>query len=136
MAKKLKKIKINTVKMINVRDWDDLVQETYGRTYSLQQQDGCMERQIIQITVPEEAEDFENDTVPEVVNHSDMGVSFAAWQARDPKQKLDTTDEWDRERGLGLWWMRNFYPDLQMVANDLHAKGLIDAGDYSINIDW
>lgn len=24
----------------------------------------------------------------------------------------------------------------KMVANDLHAKGLIDAGDYTIDIDW
>lgn len=135
MAKKLKKIKINTVKMINVQDWDDLVQETYGRPYNLQQQDGCIERQIIHITVPEEADDFENDTVPEIVNHPDMGVSFKAWLERDPKQKIPDLHGFGNDF-TDMWWDRNFYPDLQTVANDLHAKGLIEAGEYSINVDW
>jgi hypothetical protein len=35
-----------------------------------------------------------------------------------------------------MWWDRNFYPNLQMVANDLHEKGLLAAGDYIISIDW
>ena len=38
--------------------------------------------------------------------------------------------------GLQLFWERNFYPDVQMIANNLHAKGLIEAGDYVIDIDW
>jgi hypothetical protein len=29
---------------------------------------------------------------------------------------------------------RNFYPDVQMVANDLYSKGLVAAGKYEI--DW
>jgi hypothetical protein len=37
---------------------------------------------------------------------------------------------------LELWWDRNFYPELQMVANDLHAKGLLAAGNHTILIDW
>jgi hypothetical protein len=126
-------LKIKTVKMIDVQDWDDLVVKTYGRPYSFQQQDDCKERGVVGLTVPEEANDYENDTVPEVVNHEEMGVSFAAWLARDPKQPLpDRSDEWS----VSLWWDRNFYPDVQMIANDLHAKGLLEAGEYSINIDW
>ena len=35
-----------------------------------------------------------------------------------------------------LWWERNFYPDVSMIINDLHSKGLLPAGDYSIDIDW
>lgn len=65
-----------------------------------------------------------------------MGVSFKAWLARDPKQPLNSPDEWDRKNGLSLWWQRNFYPDVQMVANDLYEKGLIEAGEYVIDIDW
>ena len=129
-------LKTRNTKIIDVYDWDELVQKTYGRIYDLQQQDGCMERQHVTIKVPDTAYDFENDTIPEVVNGNEMGVSFAAWLARDPDQKLVTDDEWDREHGLDLWWQRNFYPNLQMVANDLHAKGLLEAGDYSIDIDW
>lgn len=90
------------------------------------------------LTVPSEAEDFENDTIPEIVNGPEEGVSFKAWLARDPKQKLESEkkgvrkDKW----AIDLWWERNFYPDIQMVANDLHQKGLLDAGEYTINIDW
>jgi hypothetical protein len=35
-----------------------------------------------------------------------------------------------------MFWDRNFYPNVQMVANDLHKKGLLEAGEYSIRIDW
>jgi len=122
--------------MIDVSDWDNLVQETYGRIYNFQQQDGCKERGTFSLTVPSHAYDYENDTIPEKVNGNEMGVSFKAWLARDPKQKLDTDDEWDRENGLDLFWERNFDPDIQMIANDLYAKGLIEKGKYVINIDW
>jgi hypothetical protein len=126
-------IKIRTEKVIAVSDWDNLVKKTYGRPYSFQQQDGCKERGVYRFVVPEPANDYENDTVPEVVNHKDMGVSFAAWLARDPDQKLpNQKTSWS----LGLWWDRNFYPDMQMIANDLHAKGLLEAGEYTIDIDW
>jgi hypothetical protein len=35
-----------------------------------------------------------------------------------------------------MWWGRNFYPELSVVVNDLHAKGLLDEGEYEIDIDW
>lgn len=123
--------------VIDVGDLDELVMETYGRIYTFQQQDGCKDRQRVYITVPEKHPyDFKNDTIPEKVNGAEMGVSFAAWLARDPKQLLDTDDEWERENGVSLWWERNFYPSIDMVINDLHAKGLIAAGKYTIDIDW
>ncbi len=130
-------IKTKTVQMIEVQDWDQLIIDTYRRPYSFQQQNGCQDRGTVSITIPDECtDDYENDTIPEKVNGCEMGVSFAAWLARNPTQKLDTKDEWDRKHGLDLFWTRNFYPDLQTVANDLHAKGLIPAGEYTINIDW
>lgn len=131
----MSKLKTRTETVISVDDWDDLVRKTYDRVYVFQQQDGCKERQRVRLTVPAPDEDFENDTVPEVVNHDEMGVSFAAWLARDPKQLLtgkDSQNSWS----LGMWWERNFYPDVQMIANDLYEKGLIDAGEYVIDIDW
>lgn len=89
------------------------------------------------ITVPTTRPyDYENATVPEEVNGDEMGVSFAAWLARDPKQKLDTKDKWDRDHGLDLFWDRNFYPSIDMVVNDLHARNLLPAGEYQIVIDW
>lgn len=129
-------MKIKTVQSIDVSDWDELVESTYGRPYNFQQQDDCKDRGIEHITVPDDPEDFENDTIPEEVNGEEMGVSFKAWLARDPKQPLDTDDEWDRKNGLQLFWFRNFYPHVSMIANDLHAKGLLPAGKYQIVIDW
>ena len=72
--------------------------------------------------------------VPEIVNHEEMGVSFKSWLARDPHKPLSSGRE--DSFGLELWWERNFYPDVQMIANDLHSKGLIESGDYVIDIDW
>ena len=129
-------IKIQTKQVISVQDWDDLVIQTYGKPYSFQQQNGCQERGNFPLRIPEGAEDFENDTIPEKVNGDERGVSFKAWLARDPEQKLDTEDKWDRNHGLDLFWRRNFYPDVQMIANDNHAKGLIPEGKYVIEINW
>ncbi len=62
-----------------------------------------------------------------------MGVKFAAWLARDPLKPVGSHKEkWEIE----LFWARNFYPDIETVANDLHKKGLLKAGKYTINIDW
>lgn len=123
-----------TVNMVELGDFDALVEETYNRPYSFQQQDGCKPRGIASFTVPdEEPWDYENDTIPEEINGEEMGVSFKAWLARDPK-------EWNGEEDPGyyiqMFWERNFYPTLESVAQDLHKKGLIPAGKYTINIDW
>lgn len=128
-------INFQTKKVISVQDWDQLVINTYGRPYSFQQQDGCKDRGIHKITIPDGADDYENETIPEIVNGEEMGVTFEAWLARDPKQTLngeDSQETWS----IDLLWTRNFYPDVQMIANDLHAKGLIPEGDYVIEIDW
>ena len=127
-------IKYTKVNQIEVQDWNNLVVSTYGRPYDLQQQNGGMERQIINISIPSEGEDDEmNDSIPEDVNGCKMGVKFQIWLNRDPKQPFANQKyEWE----LNIFWERNFYPDLQTVAKDLYEKGLIEAGDYQINIDW
>lgn len=128
-------IRTRNTQVIDLRDWDNLVTETYGRPYSFQQQDGCKDREHVSIIVPvENPEDYENDTVPEVVNGEEMGVSFKAWLERDPKQSLPEPQ--NAEYMLQLWWDRNFYPHVDMIINDLHAKGLLPAGEYEIDIDW
>lgn len=130
-------LRINTVQIISLQDWNKFVEEVYCRPYDFQQQDGCRKRGTYHLTVSESTEDkpydFENDTVPEVVNGPKKGVSFKAWLARDPKLPLQhMTTSWD----LGIWWERNFYPSIEMVAVDLHQKGLLAAGKYIIVIDW
>lgn len=130
-------VKFEAVNVIDESDWSAFVTETYSRPYHFQQQDGCKERGVHYLHVPDPRPyDFENDSVPEEVNGEEMGVSFSSWLARDPTLPLDTTDEWDREHGLELFWERNFYPSIEMIANDLNSKGLLPDGDYMINIDW
>ena len=125
-------ISIKQINTITVQDFDELVRSTYGRPYSFQQQDDCKSKGLVAISVPAYPKDYENDSVPEIVNHKDMGVSFSAWLARDPEQLLPSRNKSSTE----LWWYRNFYPDVSMIINDLHSKGLLSAGDYSIDIDW
>lgn len=130
-------IKYDAVKIIQVDDFDALVQETYKRPYNFQQQDGCKDRQTFYFDVPYEyVEDYPDNAIPEQVNGTKMGVSFKAWLDRNPEQKLNTDDDWEREYGIQIFWERNFYPSFGMVINDLHNKGLIEAGSYGIEIDW
>lgn len=127
-------LKTSKKNFVEVQDWDELVQKTYGRPYCFQQQNGCQGRGTHTLNVPEDWDDDENmnDSIPEKVNGEEMGVKFDVWLARDPKAPIkDGGTEW-----LDLFWERNFYPDIQKVANDLHAKGLLPAGEYVINIDW
>ena len=126
---------IQLKKFIDVSDWDDFVRTTYGRPYSLQQQDSCKERGLIHLDVPSEFEEdgYSMDGIPEIVNDPIMCVKFDKWLDRDPKQPLENQKyDWQ----LLMWWERNFYPALEVVANDLHKKGLLEAGEYVIEIDW
>ena len=127
-TKPKKTIKYKTVKVIDCDDWNNLVMDTYGKPYNLQKQDGGMERQRIKITVPPiYLDDFKNDTLEE--SQYAMGVSFKAWLEGVPDE---ISDRFQRE----LFWGKKFYPELSMVVNDLYEKGLLDAGDYEIDIDW
>lgn len=124
------------VTIIDVDEWDNLVMKTYDKVYNFQQQDGCQDLKTVYLTIPDQAYDYQNDSIPEVVNGDKMGVSFKAWLERDPEQLLNPPDPWNPESALELFWLRNFYPELQTVANDLYNKGLLEAGEYGINIDW
>lgn len=131
-------MKTRTETVIDCFEWDKLVTETYGKPYCFQQQRGCQSRGRFKFSVPTEAQDEEmNDTIPEVVNHETKGVKFEVWKARDPKAPLCESDKYRHEQWtIDLWWNRNFYPDFQTLANDLHAKGILAAGDYTIDINW
>lgn len=118
---------------ITIQELDKLVQDTYHRPYSYQQQDGCRDRGTVAFSVPADPWDYENDTVPEELNGSKMGVSFSAWLARDPHQPVgERSQSWE----IQMYWERNFYPTLHAVLNDLHSKGLLEAGEYLLVIDW
>lgn len=128
-------LKYNTVKFVELRHWNEFVKQVYGRPYNLQQQDGYLDRGTINLSVPSGSNcGYTNDTLPEFLG-PEGGVSLAGWLARDPTQlipALGSEEQWM----TGMWWERNFYPMLEEVANDLYAKGLLEQGEYVINIDW
>ena len=124
---------IQSVYYLECSELGDIVQQVYKRPFNFQQQAGCKERGIEKFSVPDTwTDDFGNHELPEVVNHEEMGVSFAAWLKRDPAQLIEAT----YEGATILWWERNFYPSTQMVLNDLHDRGLIPSGEYVVSIDW
>lgn len=126
-------IKFSTKKMIDVQDWDNLVRETYKKPYCFQQQDGCQSRGTFNLTVSNSDDSDMPESIPEVINGDEMGVRFSSWLKRDPNEWNGKKED---KRFLDLFWERNFYPDIDMVANDLCKKGLIEPGEYVINIDW
>ncbi len=121
-----------TEKIIDSFDLDKLVEETYGKVFTFQQQDGCKPRGTERITVPViEPFDYKNDTIKEQINGPEMGVSFKVWLNKDPNYTVES-----KERFKDIWWGRNFYPHIDMIINDLYKKGLIEKGEYTIEIDW
>ena len=129
-------MKIETIKQITVQDWDKLVQDTYGKIYKFQQQDGCKGRGVEDIIVPVKKgriEDFENTELQFKVNEGEMGVSFETWLNTTPEE---TSKYFKEDYQNRMFWSRNFYPSIDMIINDLHSKGLLEEGEYQIRIDW
>lgn len=131
-------LKTTTKSVVDVSDWDDLVKQTYGKPYNFQQQDGCQDRGVYHLSVPSDYDDEDemHNDIPEEVNGEDMGVKFTTWLARDPKEPLKDEKDGDVEWMIEMFWERNFYPSIHTLANDLYDKGLIEAGEYTIEIDW
>jgi len=122
---------IKTTISIDSSDLDALVVATYGRPYCFQQ-DGCESCRTLQIQVPVPApDDFENTSIPEVLNGSEQGVSFEAWLARDPTTFREEWEAWENK----LFWERSFFPSLDQILNDLHRRGLLDSGSYVLVIE-
>ena len=145
------------------------MKKVYGKIYDFQQQDGCKVDGLYPLSVPcDTDEDLMNSSVPELINHNEMGVKFKTWLDRDVKAPLNPTGEelynskyfsyppdspfhlkccgyatvedftkkfgtreefenrWkESESNIDLFWARNFYPDVNTLANDLYEKGLL-----------
>lgn len=93
------------------------VSELYGRPYNLQQQGDMLAQESAVALVVPELEDWNEDP------------SLEEWLAATPP--VSAADYIDTMR-----WERQFYPSLEAVANDLHARGLLDAGRYIIHVSW
>lgn len=123
-------LKYELKRVVSDCDFDALVEKTYGKKYCFQQQEGCRNREQYRFSVPcEFSDDYDNDEIEVRVNGDEMGVSFKTWLA----QEENFFDNWFDEC---LFWHRNFYPSFEVVVNDLYEKGLIEAGDYVLDMDW
>lgn len=123
-------LKYELKRVVSDLDFNSLVKQTYGKKYCFQQQEGCRDRQQYRFSVPDQyAEDYDNDEIEVRVNGEEMGVSFKVWLAKEENFFVDELH--DR-----LFWHRNFYPSFEVVVNDLYEKGLIEAGDYILDVDW
>jgi len=128
-------MKIHTIKVIPVSEWDKLVTETYGKPYSFQQQDGCRPREMFEISVPDICEyETPHAEIPEDWAGNIMCVDFEVWLKTDPETQK-ARNGWDDYK-LESFWNRSFYPSLEMLINDLHKRGLLEEGEYSIDLDW
>ena len=130
-----KKLKTKTVKLIEYLDWNNFVTDIYRKPYNFQQQFG-VDRGTEKFSVPypyEDEFDFENTSIPFEVNGNNYGVSFETWLNTSPE---DTLKHFDGEFSNRLFWVRNFYPDVSMIIMDLHSKGLLEEGEYVIDVDW
>jgi len=118
------KLKTKEATIIEVSDWDELVRKVYKRPYSYQQQDGCRGIGIYKIEVPfcwAELEFSVEDWLS-----VEYTVPFTTKSGEVLKEKWHVDMHWERE----------VYPEIELIANDLHSKGLLKAGTYYINVDW
>jgi hypothetical protein len=131
-------MKLNATKkmVVDESDWSSFVSDVYKRPYCFQQQEGCKPRGVFEFSVPiSNPYDNLNITVPETTYTNTEGVSFKSWLERDPTLKLKPKKDNDPD-SLEMWWHRNFYPDVEILIDDLHKRGLLEEGEYLINIDW
>ena len=128
-------MRYETMRYVQVSDLDNFIKETYKRPYSFQQQRGCQARGTQNVKVPIEGlEDCdEGYNVEDVLENPWDGVSLKDWLERDPKEKIKDSDN---DGTLERFWERNFFPDIEILFDDLFKKGLIEEGEYVINIDW
>lgn len=119
-----------TVKLIHVSEWNRYVRETYNRPYDLSEQEG-RDRGIIEFVVPlPSAEDYSRTSLAK----DEEGVSFATWLNRNTKEPFEPNE--DDPYYIVRYFNCRFYPSLEMVIYDLYIIGLLEPGNYVINIDW
>ena len=132
------KLKSTTKMVIELQDWNNLVEETYKRPYNFQHQDGCKDRGFFEFTVPVADYELKDDNMSsdiDALGQGEEGVKFELWLSRDPSLAVPGAED----RGgwfIELWWKRNFYPDIYTLIDDLYKRGLLEAGAYVIDIDW
>lgn len=123
------RISVTSIDIIEVHTWNECVETTYGRPYNLWAQMDIRNTELLPLIVPADPDYFERDSIPEMINGDEAGVSLKAWLERSPTAPVGANNEpW----GIEIFWHRNFYPSVFEIANDLHKKGILPRGNYYI----
>lgn|SRR5574343_400590 len=120
-------IKTKPKHVINSDVWDKYVTKIYKRPYSISDQFEF--KNVLEFKVPNRAIDFANEIVEEDESTKETGVNFKSWISRDPSQPISGDP---RPFVTKLWWFRSFYPEIDVLANDLYKKGQLERGEYVI----
>ena len=123
-------LKSKAVQIVQHYDWDEFVEEVYAKTYKFKKQPDKLFTRMQFITVPlAEVEEYKNTKIPFEPFPLQFGVSFETWKNSTPEETLQHFKfDWDDDD----FWECGFFPHIQMIAHDLHAKGLLEAGEYVI----
>ena len=104
------------VTLIWEKAFSSFVSQVYGRPYQLGRQSGGLPKDTtVEFTVP--AQEF-----------GWSGPSVAEWLAAPPPDDSDCQET--------LRWEREFHPELEAIVNDLHARELLPAGEYLLEVWW
>ena len=118
--------------ILKAHQLNQLVMQTYGRPYAFNQQEDSKGTDVHFYDIPvENPRDYSRTEMPDVINGLQQGISFETWLNRDITQ---WNGKPENAHQLKLFWVRNFYPCVEMVLNDLQVKDLIPAGKYAICI--
>lgn len=121
-------LKYANVRYVDHLNFNDLVKDTYNKIYSLQQTYGGWDRQSFNFTATKNGKFAEG--LPTKINEDDWGegIDFKTWLNTPCPKNCSFSEE--------LFWERNFHPYFDDLVLDLCQKGLIEEGDYVMNIDW
>lgn len=123
-------LKSKAVRIVQHYDWDEFVEEVYGKIYSFKAQPDKLFTKMQHITVPlEEVEEYKNTEITFEPFPLRFGVRFETWKNTTPEETLKHFEfDYDNDN----FWAHGFFPHTQMIANDLYANGLLEAGEYVI----
>lgn len=102
-------LKYKTVKLVWESDLQDLIEQVYGK-----RTDWAAEQEMGQ-----------NET-------RDFTVPSTDWLDEDGL----TIEQWLRGESAELYGYTVREPDMQVILNDLHSIGQVEAGDYVVEVWW
>lgn len=140
---KMDKLEFEIKKVVEDYHWNAFVESVFGKepnTYNFQQQNGCRDRGLYLVRVFPSEEDLldEQELLDEEISYKVngygemFGVSLKTWLNTS---KEDTKSKVGKDYLNDLFWARHFYPTIEELVAYLYKLGLLEEGDFYIEID-